>query len=86
MLLDEGLSEAIRKYHVIYDKGKKGHKDKLMVAMGLEDVLTTQRQFANLKKRFNKRRKAVMKCGPSGASRDAVSDAKENLKELTFLS
>ena len=93
MSFDEELSEAIRKYPVIYDKGEKGHKDKLKVAnawkkvieeLGLEDVDIAQRQFANLKKLFNKRRKVVTKCGPSGVSRDAVSEAKENMKELAF--
>ena len=28
---DEFLAEAVRKYSIIYDKKKKGHKDKMMV-------------------------------------------------------
>ena len=90
---DEILAEAVRKYPVIYDKGKKGHKDKTMVLnawkcvvneCNLEDVPTAQRLFANLKKRFNKRRKNSK--GVSGSGLADVADAKERLKELHFLS
>ena len=58
---DEMLSEAIRKYPVIYDKGKKGHKNKNMVdnawrkvieECGIEDVASAQRLFINLKIMF----------------------------------
>ena len=94
MSKDEILAEAIRKYPVIYDKGRKGHKDKNMVANAwanvvkecdLEDVASAQRLFANLKKRFNKRRKDVKVRGPSGSGATDVSDAKAKFKELDYL-
>lgn len=90
--MDEILAEAVRKYPVIYDKGKKGHKDRTMVLnawkavvqeAGLEDVATAQRLFGNLKKRFNKRRRNSK--GVSGSGLADVAQAKERLKELHFL-
>ena len=90
---DEMLSEAIRKYPVIYDKGKKGHKNKNMVdnawkkvieECGIEDVASAQRLFVNLKKRFNKRRRDLKKKGPSGTGSADLSEAKE-MEYLTWL-
>ena len=52
---------------------------------GIEDVAMAQRLFANLKKRFNRRRKDNKESGRYGSSTNAVSDAKEKLKELAFL-
>ena len=89
---DETLTEAIRKYPVIYDKGRKGHKDKNMVENAwekvieeceLEDVACAKRLFANLKKRYNKRRKDAKK--PSGTGAADVSTAKAKLKEMDYL-
>ena len=78
---------------MIYDKAKKGHKDKTMITKAwrnvvkecqLEDIATAQRLFANLKKRFNKRRKESKVSSGSGLA--DVIDAKDRLKELHFLS
>ena len=57
MMSDELLVEAVRKYPVIYDKKKKGHKDKMMIEnawkkvveeVGSESSEITKRLFENL--------------------------------------
>ena len=63
---DEQLAESVRKYAIIYDKGRSGHKDKLAVENAwhcvakeckISEVKVAKRLFDNLKKRFNKRRR-----------------------------
>ena len=90
---DEFLAEAVRKYPIIYDKKKKGHKDKMMVEnawqkvaeeVGLESSEIAKRLFDNLKKKFHRRRRQA--AGPSGCSAESVAEPKARLKELAFLS
>lgn len=88
---DEILSEAVRKYPCLYDKGKKSHKDKLTTInawkkVGEECQISheeAKRSFENLKRRFAKRRKKIN--GPSGSSTSEMADAKDKYRELAYL-
>ena len=93
LLDDEKLSEAVKQYPVLYKKSNKNYKDKNIVLNAwkavaeqcdMENPDDAKKMFANLKKRFSKRRRAAK--APSGSGTASVTDAKENLRELAFLS
>ena len=93
-LLDhKKLSEVVKQYPVLYKKSNKNHKDKNIVLnawkavaqqCNIENPDDAKKMFENLKKRFSKRRRAAK--GPSGSATSSVAEAKENLRELAFLS
>ena len=93
MTLDEELSEAVRKFKCLYDKSKKGHHDKNMIkncwrqvaeTVGCKDADEAEHLFSNLKKRYNKARKAA-NCG-TGSSRKTAENNNKKLDELSYLS
>ena len=64
---DEKMAIIMEKYPTLYSKADPGHKDKTLnnnvwksaaQEMGV-DVVTIQRLFKNLKKRYNERRRKV---------------------------
>ena len=69
MVSDEVLSEVIIMYPCIYDKKDPGHMDKVCVSNAWKDVVEkcggnesvsdVQKQFTNLKKRYQKKRSSV---------------------------
>ena len=92
ILEDEQLSDAVREYPVLYSKSNALHKDRTVVSnawtkvaevCNLETPELAKKNFENLKKRFSKRRKEST--GPSGTGRESVAEAKERLRELSFL-
>ena len=91
---DKVLSEAVREFPVIYDKSKSGYKDRLIISNAwkdakkcyLEDENLAKKLFENLKKRFNKCRKAVREINVSGTSRAVVDSANQKLAKMAYLS
>ena len=91
---DETLTEAIRKYPIIYNKNTKGYKDthgkkkmaweKVVKECGLSDVAEGIRLFENIKKKFNTRRRSSK--GPSGSGTADVSSQQEDFKDMAYLS
>ena len=62
------------------------HGRRLRTKCDLEDENSAKKLFENLKKRFNKRRKAVKEVNVSGTSRVVVDSANQKLAELAYLS
>ena len=88
---DEKLAESLRKYPIIYDKGKSSHKDVVARDNAGNKVVRECEQIRRqrnvyLKKRFNKRRKKYNKVNRLGTSRKKVLKAKQAFDEYSFLS
>ena len=91
---NEKLAAAVQAYKVLYDKSNPLYKDKVAtenawrkvaVDAELPDVKTAKRLFDNLKKRYQKNKKAFKAGSVSGSSKTKVSRLRKKLNEFSYM-
>ena len=94
LLEDERVANEVKKYPCLYKKSDPTYKDKRVKInawrkveeeLGHEEGVA-EKLFENLKKRYSKKRTALEKLRRSGAAREVVAKAEDELTGYDFLS